>query len=685
MGTCGGKKTNDTKTMKKMREQDINNTGNDVKANNEQNIITKRNEQDGDILKQQQQEQVKTEIQYKPVEDQASQTIQDKSQKQTDYHKLSEIMPKPEIFTTTPIIQLSKKKFQDDDPAKHHLECIKNQNDRGLSNINIGLPVKFENKFKVEIEAKGVFRRKNQNIRREDFVVKVADEDVHSKRLASALNIDDNQSEISYPTSQSNFFFRESNLQKLDLSDLYRIDFDNSDKISIVPTLIEPLENIVKNPGIYPISEFKNHHNYNYLKQIQRDAQMNKFDVYIPPSKDVTLQQFAKALNLRYCVSTSTFSNVLSQIFYLLSGFHGPDFSGVFEQFPDEPRKFMISQRKPTSALLHRVDENMYALDGDPGIFEEELIELLMTGKIVERQLTQDKEEFENRYIKLDPNMPLVDDFHRFMELNNEMCLRSQIDCRNRSDNPIVFEIKARGACPIRYDYPNYRDYLDYEVNQYKGLFQSFEREYYDLIRGAFLKWAIQLKIGRMDGAFVAYHNLLEIQGFEYIKSSEIYKRVFGTEEFSDLSLLVGSRIATKMFDEIIADINEDFETLKIGLYSQSFTKKLILFVEIIKDKTEFQKVFKQENLKDEYDYYTKHPLKNKVLKYEFLLKPEINGIEYCYPTIFRKNDLISIKYKLRSLGQADFGDYMNFLHDCYKHEEINIEINYSGAWQKSM
>lgn len=30
----------------------------------------------------------------------------------------------------------------------------------------------------------------------------------------------------------------------------------------------------------------------------------------------------------------------------------------------------------------------MYALDGDPGIFEEELIELLMTGKIVERQLT---------------------------------------------------------------------------------------------------------------------------------------------------------------------------------------------------------------------------------------------------------------------------------------------------------
>ncbi|CAD8078816.1 unnamed protein product [Paramecium sonneborni] len=590
-----------------------------------------------------------------------------------------------------PLIKISQKKYQDNDLVKHHQECINNLSEEDKFTLEIGevqfililIKQMIKSRFFFSYQAKGVFKRKNQNFRREDFVVRVSDEDVHSKRLASALNIDENQND--QIQAQSNFFFRQSNLQNLDLSNLYRIDFDNNDKISIVPTLIEPLENIVKNPGIYPISEFKNHHNYNYLKYLQRDAQMNKFDTYLPPSKDVTLQQFAKTLNLKYCVSTSTFSNVLSQIFYLLSGFNGPDFSGVFEDFPDEPRKFMISQRKPTSALLQRVDQNMYALDGDPGIFEEEIMELLMSGKIVERQLTQEKEEFENRYIKLDPQMPNIEDFHRFMELNNEMCLRSQIDCRNRSEDPFVFEIKARGACPIRYDYPNYRDYLDYEINQYRGLFQSFEREYYDLIRGAFLKWAIQLKIGRMDGAFVAYHNLLEIQGFEYIKSSEIYKRVFGTEEFSDLSLLVGSRIATKMFDEIIADINEDFETLKIGIYSQNFTKKLILFVEIIKDKTEFQKVFKQENLKDEYDYYTKHPLKNKVLKYEFLLKPEINGVEYSYPTIFRKNDLISIKYKLRSLGQADFGDYMNFLHDCYKHEEINIEINYSGAWQKQM
>lgn len=48
-----------------------------------------------------------------------------------------------------------------------------------------------------------------------------------------------------------------------------------------------------------------------------------------------------------------------------------------------------------------------------------------------------------------------------------------------------------------------------------------------------------------MDGAFVAYHNLLENQGFEYIKADEIYKRIFGTVEFSDVVLQVGSKIAT--------------------------------------------------------------------------------------------------------------------------------------------
>lgn len=83
----------------------------------------------------------------------------------------------------------------------------------------------------------------------------------------------------------------------------------------------------------------------------------------------------------------------------------------------------------------------------------------------------------------------------------------------------------------------------------------SYEREYYDLIRGAFLKYAFQLKIGRMDGAFVSYHNTQKHFGFEYISTEEINKRIFGSSEFSDMVFMVSSRIMTKILDELLEDL----------------------------------------------------------------------------------------------------------------------------------
>ncbi len=60
----------------------------------------------------------------------------------------------------------------------------------------------------------------------------------------------------------------------------------------------------------------------------------------------------------------------------------------------------------------------------------------------------------------------------------------------------IVYEIKTRAAAPIRYDVFNYWNYLDYKIDGYNGMMKSYEREYYDLIRGAFMKYYFQLKIG---------------------------------------------------------------------------------------------------------------------------------------------------------------------------------------------
>jgi hypothetical protein len=72
-----------------------------------------------------------------------------------------------------------------------------------------------------------------------------------------------------------------------------------------------------------------------------------------------------------------------------------------------------------------------------------------------------------------------------------KMLLRSQIDAKgiDAEGNPIVFELKTRATAPLRYEIENYIDFLDYEIIKYKGKHSSFEREFYDLIRGGFLKY----------------------------------------------------------------------------------------------------------------------------------------------------------------------------------------------------
>lgn len=91
------------------------------------------------------------------------------------------------------------------------------------------------------------------------------------------------------------------------------------------------------------------------------------------------------------------------------------------------------------------------------------------------------------------------EDYFRYMKAG-KMFLRSQIDARGHDENgdPIVFELKTRATAPLRYDIINYVDYLDYNIVKFKGQSCSFEREFYDLIRGGFLKYIMQMKIGQM-------------------------------------------------------------------------------------------------------------------------------------------------------------------------------------------
>jgi hypothetical protein len=75
------------------------------------------------------------------------------------------------------------------------------------------------------------------------------------------------------------------------------------------------------------------------------------------------------------------------------------------------------------------------------------------------------------------------------------------------------------------------------------------------------LKWSFQLKIGGMDGAFVAYHNVEKVQGFEYIPTAEINKRIYGTEHYADTIFAVGNLI----WCQILGDIKNGKHDLEVG------------------------------------------------------------------------------------------------------------------------
>jgi len=69
----------------------------------------------------------------------------------------------------------------------------------------------------------------------------------------------------------------------------------------------------------------------------------------------------------------------------------------------------------------------------------------------------------------------------------------------------------------MRHDRANQAGASLYDIHQERGFYHSFEREYYDMVRSAMLKYSMQVRIGKMDGIFVAYHNTARLFGFQYL------------------------------------------------------------------------------------------------------------------------------------------------------------------------
>lgn len=174
------------------------------------------------------------------------------------------------------------------------------------------------------------------------------------------------------------------------------------------------------------------------------------------------------------------------------------------------------------------------------------------------------------------------------------MILRSQLDAMNPHLPNVSFDVKTRGCVSIRTDRLNYevrtnlscsrllltlhslQEAGGYLIRKLRGQTESFEKEYYDLIRSAFLKYSFQARIGDMDGCFVAYHNGSRVFGFQYIPIVEMDEALYGSHEEGNMvySLVVA------FLEKVLTTARDAYPGRSIKLTFETIGGKLDIFVE---------------------------------------------------------------------------------------------------------
>ena len=262
---------------------------------------------------------------------------------------------------------------------------------------------------------------------------------------------------------------------------------------------------------------------------------------YVTSSKDNTLRDIAQKTGKRYRGSSSSMTSVLSHFHFLLSAWRRLNPSAVSRCFPDRSTSFTRIARAPAAIIL-RYQDGQYAIDADKEFDSAHI--LMHLGRSMEKLLTRPKDEYE-RYRRSSKNKISAEEENSVPEsyhysTQGDFVMRSQLDARDpRLPGTGMFDLKTRAVVSIRMDAVNYEKNLGYEIRKLPGPFESYEREFFDMVRSTFLKYSLQARIGRMDGIFVAFHNVERIFGFQYFSLAELdtaihgqYNTVLGDREF---------------------------------------------------------------------------------------------------------------------------------------------------------
>ncbi|GAB7362145.1 hypothetical protein MBLNU230_g2171t1 [Neophaeotheca triangularis] len=360
---------------------------------------------------------------------------------------------------------------------------------------------------------------------------------VASSESSSTESILPNQEQVdtkdpNSETEQSDF---KSQLLTIDTSSLHVEPLDIEQPP--VPALSYGLDRVLFNPGVYQLQD-PHSKVYNFDPYLQKIMPVMEFDFnalkeYKSSSQDTFLADLAREHSKKYVGSTSSMTATLAHFHFLLSDWRGINTDMLSQSFPtgSSSSKFTTINRAPNAIFLrHKKDSNTYAIDADKQYDSGNV--LMMLGKSMEKLLTMPSDEYE-RYRKSDPrsvseeerNAPEAFQFTTM----GDFLMRSQLDAHDpRLPGTGMFDLKTRAVLTVRMDAQDFEPMLGYEIHKMQGKFESYEREYYDMIRSTMLKYMLQVRMGRMDGIFVAYHNVQRIFGFQYLPVSEMDRALHG-------------------------------------------------------------------------------------------------------------------------------------------------------------
>lgn len=320
---------------------------------------------------------------------------------------------------------------------------------------------------------------------------------------------------------------------------------------------------------------------YNFDPYLQKIMAVAEFDFgalkeYMTSSRDKSLRAIAQAQGKKYVGSSSSMTSALGHFHFLLSQWRPIDATTLSQSFPDRLRSFTVLQRKP-SAILLRWRDGCYAIDADKEFDSANILSML--GKSMEKLLTLPTDDYE-RYRKSsegevteqERNAPEA--FH--YSTTGDFLMRSQLDARDpRLPGTGMFDVKTRAVVSIRMNTQHYWEGTGYQIKSRHGQWESFEREYFDMIRAAFLKYSLQVRMGRMDGIFVAFHNTERIFGFQYISLPEMDSTIHGSSDttLGDQEFKISLDLLNKVLNRATEKYPEQVSRPLIILASNQFNQ----------------------------------------------------------------------------------------------------------------